>query len=301
MQHGTPNSRFHVSKCADSPGDTPLLNPDSEFPSFRPPSVGPQRDPKIQIPCFQVCRFQDTPLQIPDSEFPSVQDSKGPSVGPRSRGGTPISKFLVSSWADSRILLRKFQIPRFRVCRFLEHTPGQIPDSEFPSFRGPLLGPSPRDPQIPDSEFPSFRGPLLQGPSPRDPQIPDSEFPSFRGPLYGRPQSEGHPYSRFRVSEFPRPPLAGSKPLSYPYPSPRDPQIPDSEFPSFRGALSGPTRREPKCQIPRFRVSGRPLGLTLHVGYRAADSRIQRAVSISAPVPILNPRAPHIANIATAS
>ena len=173
MQHGTPNSRFHVSKCADSPGDTPLLNPDSEFPSFRPPSVGPQRDPKIQIPCFQVCRFQDTPLQIPDSEFPSFQDSKGPSVGPRSRGGTPISKFLVSSWADPRILLRKFQIPRFRVCRFLEHTPGQIPDSEFPSFRGPLLGPSPRDPQI-----------------------PDSEFPSFRGPLYGRPQPEGHPYSR---------------------------------------------------------------------------------------------------------
>ena len=197
----------------------------SEFP-------GPLRgDPKIQIPCFQVCRFQDTPLQIPDSEFPSFQDSKGPSVGPRSRGGTPISKFLVSSWADSRILLRKFQIPRFRVCRFLEHTPGQIPDSEFPSFRGPLLGPSPRDPQI-----------------------PDSEFPSFRGPLYGRPQSEGHPYSRFRVSEFPRPPLAGSKPLSKPKGPPNsrfrvsefpggplgsDPegaQMPDSEIPSFRAA-----------------------------------------------------------------
>ena len=142
----------------------------------------------------------------------------------------------------------------------------QIPDSEFPSFRGPLLGPSPRDPQIPDSEFPSFRGPLYMygvrtSLSQRDTHIPDSEFPSFRGLLLQGPS---------------------------PYPSPRDPQIPDSEFPSFRGALSGPTRREPKCQIPRFRVSGRPLGLTLHVGYRAADSRIQRAVSISAPVPILN-------------
>ena len=251
------------------------------------------RNPKFQIPCFQVCRFSrghssaksrfrvsefPAPLrgsaegpQNPDSMFPSVQIPgyssansrfrvsefprfQGPSVGPRSRGGTPISKFLVSSWADSRILLRKFQIPRFRVCRFLEHTPGQIPDSEFPSFRGPLLGPSPRDPQIPDSEFPSFRGPLLQGPSPRDPQIPDSEFPSFRGPLYGRPQSEGHPYSRFRVSEFPRPPLAGSKPLSKPKGPPNsrfrvsefpggplgsDPegaQMPDSEIPSFRAA-----------------------------------------------------------------
>ena len=256
MQHGTPNSRFHVSKCADSPGDTPLLNPDSEFPSFRPPSVGPQRDPKIQIPCFQVCRFQDTPLQIPDSEFPSFQDSKGPSVGPRSRGGTPISKFLVSSWADSRILLRKFQIPRFRVCRFLEHTPGQIPDSEFPSFRGPLLGPVWRDTnsRFRVSEFP--RPPLGSEPKgppnsrfrvsefPRPPlrtssvrgtpifQIPSfrvSEASSCRVQARSKPLSKpkGPPNSRFRVSEFPGGPLGSD---------PEGAQMPDSEIPSFRAA-----------------------------------------------------------------
>ena len=148
LQHGTPNSRFHVlSKCADSPGDTPLLNPDSDFPSFRGPSVG-----------------------------------------------TPKSRFHVSKCADSRILLCKFQIPSFRVSEapsWVRSGGTQIPDSEFPSFRGPLLGPSPRDPQIPDSEFPSFRGPLF-GPRQMESQIPDSEFPSFRGPLLGRrTQQEG--------------------------------------------------------------------------------------------------------------
>jgi hypothetical protein len=179
-----PNSRFHVSKCTDSPGDTHQI-PVSEFPSFRGPSVGPQRDPKKQIPCFQVCRFQDTPLQIP--VIPSFRVSKAPLWV---RGGTPISKFLVSWWADSRILLRKFQIPRFRVCRF-QDIPGQIPDSVFPSFRGPLLGPSPREhlrSTTPKFQIPSFR--VSEVPSsvqgrgtPKSPQIPDSEFPSFRGPL----------------------------------------------------------------------------------------------------------------------
>jgi hypothetical protein len=193
---GSPNSRFRVG----------------EFPSFRGPSVGLQRDPKVQIPCFEVCRLQDTPLQIPDSEFPSFRD---PSVGPQRAPKIQIPRFLMGRFQDTLL-----QIPRFRVCRF-QDTPGHIPDSEFPSFRGPLLGPRQRDSQIPDSEFPSFRGPRL-GPSPRDgPPIPDSEFPSFRGPLFG--------------------------------PRQRDSQIPDSEFPSFRGPLLGRSKRDP--QIPRFQVS----------------------------------------------
>ena len=145
VRRGTPKTRFHVSKCADS---RILLC-------------------KFQIPSFRVSK---APLWV--------------------RGGTPISKFLVSWWADSRILLRKFQIPRFRVCRF-QDIPGQIPDSVFPSFRGPLLGPSPREhlrSTTPKFQIPSFR--VSEVPSsvqgrgtPKSPQIPDSEFPSFRGPL----------------------------------------------------------------------------------------------------------------------
>ena len=187
MQHTCsmePNSRFHVSKCTDSPGDTHQI-PVSEFPSFRGPSVGPQRDPKNQIPCFQVCRFQDTPLQIPDSEFPSFQ---GPSVGPR---------------RDPN-----FQIPCFLVGRF-QDTPPQIPDSKIPSVQIPgyswansrfLVSEFPRPPlgskpkgalrsTTPKFQIPSFR--VSEVPSsvqgrgtPKSPQIfPDSEFPSFRGPL----------------------------------------------------------------------------------------------------------------------
>ena len=154
---GTPKSRFHVSKCADS---------------------------RILL-----CKFQ----------IPSFRVSGAPPW--EVRRGIPKSRFHVSSWADSRILLCKFQIPRFRVCRF-QDTPGHIPDSEFPSFRGPLLGPSPRDgPQIPDSEFPSFRGPLLPLRSKAgDSQIPDSEFPSFRGPLLGRSKTDAQ-IPRFQVSE----------------------------------------------------------------------------------------------------
>ena len=153
------------------------------------------RKPKFQIPCFQVYRFSRGLCKF---QIPSFRVSGAP---PWVRRGTPKSRFHVSKCADSRILLRKFQFPRFRVCRF-QDTPRQIPDSEFPSFRVPLLGPSPRDPQIPDSEFPSFRGPLF-GPRQRDTQIPDSEFPRFRGPPLGS-KPEGRPNSRFRVSEFPR-------------------------------------------------------------------------------------------------
>ena len=72
-----------------------------------------------------------------------------------------------------------------------------------------------------------------------------SEFP--RPPLYGRPQPEGHPYSRFRVSEFPR----------------------------FQGPSVGP-RREPNFQIPcflvgRFQDTPRP---------QIPDSKIPRCVQI---------------------
>jgi hypothetical protein len=202
------------------------------------------RKPKFQIPSRRVSEFPG-PLrgsaegpQSPDSMFRSVQTpgyssansrfrvSEFPGPPPWVRRGPPqggpqnpvIPRFLMGRFQD--LLLCKFQIPRFRVCRF-QDTPGHIPDSEFPSFRGPLLGPRQRDSQIPDSEFPSFRGPRL-GPSPRDgPPIPDSEFPSFRGPLFG--------------------------------PRQRDSQIPDSEFPSFRGPLLGRSKRDP--QIPRFQVS----------------------------------------------
>jgi len=122
-----------------------------------------------------VCRFQDTPGHIPDSEFPSFRGPLlGPS--PRRKGRPPNSRFRVSEFPRpplaSSVQGRGEGLPnsRFRVSEF-PRTEGpswvaspkdpQIPDSVFPSFRGPLLGPSPRDPQIPDSEFPSFRGPLL--------------------------------------------------------------------------------------------------------------------------------------------
>ena len=248
LQLGNPNSRFHVSKCADSPWDTPLQNPVSDFPSFRGPSVGLQRDPKIQIPCFQVCRFQDIPLHIPDktrfrvSEFPRFQ---GPSVGPRRDPNFQIPCFLVGRFQDIR--LRKFQIPRFRVCRFLD-TPGQIPDSEFPSFRGPLSGSEPKGPQIPVSEFPSFRGPLLS------PVWGTHKFqiPSFRvseAPSWVRAQgTPNFQIPSFRVSEAPSTDVF----------SQRDTHIPDSEFPSFEASfcrvhkpVGPPNSRFPVSEFPR--------------------------------------------------
>ena len=167
--------------------------------------MGPQRDPNIQIPCFQVCRFQDTPLQIPDSEFPSFQ---GPSVGPRKDHAFQIPRLFLVSYipcvqipgyssansrfqdfecADSRILSAN---SRFRVSEFprpplgsgLEiHPNSRFRVSEFP--RSTPLGSSPKGP--PNS---SFRV---------------SEFP--RPPL--RSKADGIPNSRFRVSEFPRTPL----------------------------------------------------------------------------------------------
>ena len=184
-------------------GDRGTQIPDPMFPSvqipgyssansrFRP-SEFPRRlsqrsevGPKFQIPCFQVCRFQDTPLQIPDSDLPSFQ-----GASPRGPRWDPNSRSHVSKCADSRILLCKFQIPCFRVSgpsasrgSEPEGAP-KIPDSEFPSlqFPGTLHGSEAEGPQIPDSEFPSFRGPLA-GPSRRDTKF---QIPSFRvsgGPL----------------------------------------------------------------------------------------------------------------------
>ena len=197
LQHGNPNSRFRVS----------------EFPSFRVPSVGPQRDPNIQFPRFQVRRFRDTVPQVPVSEFPSFQ---GPSVGPRKDHTFQIPRFHVCRFQDTPPQLPDSKIPgvqipgycsansRFRVSEFPRPPLGsavwrytQIPDSEFPSLRGPILGPSPMDPQIPDSEFPSFRGPLF-GLRQMDFLIPDSVFPSFRGPLFGSQQVRDP--QTFRVS-----------------------------------------------------------------------------------------------------
>ena len=96
MQHGNPNSRFHISEfpvplrgSAEGPQNPDFMFPSvqipryssansrfrvSEFPRFQGPSVGPRREPcNFQIPCFLVGRFQDTPPQIPDSKIPSVQ------------------------------------------------------------------------------------------------------------------------------------------------------------------------------------------------------------------------------------
>jgi hypothetical protein len=190
LQHGNPNSskyeiansRFRVS----------------EFPGPLRGSAEGRQNPDSR---FHVSKCADSRILLCKFQIPSFRVSGAPPW--EVRRGIPKSRFHVSSWADSRILLCKFQIPRFRVCRF-QDTPGHIPDSEFPSFRGPLLGPSPRDgPQIPDSEFPSFRGPLLPLRSKaeeRDSQIPDSEFPSFRGPLLGRSKTDAQ-IPRFQVSE----------------------------------------------------------------------------------------------------
>jgi hypothetical protein len=146
---GTPKSRFHVSKCADSR----ILLCKFQIPSFRvsgaPPweQGGPQRDPKIQIPCFLMGRFQDTPLQIPDSKIPSVQ----------------IPGY---SWAYSR----------FRV-------------SEFPR---PPLGSEPKG-RPPNSRF----------------RVSEFPRPPLASSVQGR--GEGLPNSRFRVSEFPRTPLGSQQ------------------------------------------------------------------------------------------
>jgi hypothetical protein len=179
--------------------------------------------------------------QIPDSMCPSVQILQGilikfqfPSfrvsgAPPWVRRGTPKTRFHVSKCADSRILLCKFQIPSFRVSkaflwvrartmlsRFLEYS--YIPGVQIPGY-------SSANSRFQDSECADSR--ILSANS----RFRVSEFP--RPPLGSG--LEVHPNSRFRViPTFPR-----STPLRL-GPRPRDPQIPDSEFPSFRGPLFGP-------------------------------------------------------------
>ena len=113
-----PNSRSHVSKCADS---RILLC-------------------KFQIPTFRVSK---APLpevrggtQIPDPMFPSVQIPGYSSANSRFR----VSEFPVPQphVGPSRREHPKFQIPSFRVCSFL----------------GPFTGPRRRGPKF---QIPSFR------------------------------------------------------------------------------------------------------------------------------------------------
>jgi hypothetical protein len=187
LQHGNPNSskyeiansRFRVSEF---PG--PLRgsaegrqNPDSMFPSVQTPGYSSANSR------FRVSEFPG-PLrgrsaegsQNPDSMFPHGQIPGYSSAN---------SRFQDSECADSRILLGIFQIPSFRVSEapswVRAQGTAQIPDSEFPSFRGPLL-------------------PLRSKAEERDSQIPDSEFPSFRGPLLGRSKTDAQ-IPRFQVSE----------------------------------------------------------------------------------------------------
>ena len=193
MQHGNPNSlpnsKLPISRFRVSEFPGPLRgsaegrqNLDSMFPSVQTPGYSSANSR------FRVSEFPG-PLrgrsaegsQNPDSMFPHGQIPGYSSAN---------SRFQDSECADSRILLGIFQIPSFRV-------------SEAPSWVEPW---SPRDgPQIPDSEFPSFRGPLLPLRSKaeeRDSQIPDSEFPSFRGPLLGRSKRDPQ-IPRFQVSVIP--------------------------------------------------------------------------------------------------
>jgi hypothetical protein len=191
--------------------ETQIL-PNSKFqiPSFRVSGASPWVCRGMPKSRFHVSKCVDSRILLCKFQIPSFRVSGAP---PWVRRGIPKSRYFhVSSWADSRILLCKFQIPRFRVCRF-QDTPGHIPDSEFPSFRGPLLGPSPR--------------------------------------RKGRP-----PNSRFRVSEFPRPPLASSV-------QGRGEGLPNSrfrvsEFPRTEGPSWVQAQRIPRFQIPCFRVSEDP-------------------------------------------
>ena len=182
LQHGNPNSRFHISEfpvplrgSAEGPQNPDFMFPSvqipryssansrfrvSEFPRFQGPSVGPRREPNFQIPCFLVGRFQDTPPQIPDSKIPSVQ----------------IPGY---SWANSRFRVSEFPAPQPHVGPSRrEHPKFQIPSFRVCSFLGPFTGPRRRGPKF---QIPSFR---VSG----DPS---------------RVRAGGTPNSRFRVSEFP--------------------------------------------------------------------------------------------------
>ena len=201
------------------------------------------RNPKFQIPCFQVCRFSrghsSAKSRFRVSEFPPPL--RGSAEGPQNPDSMfPSVQIPGYSSANSRFRVSEF--PRFKrpLCGSAE--PWRDPNFQIPCFLMGRFQDTP--PQIPDSKIPSVQIPGTY--SRANSRFRVSEFP--RPPLGSEPK--GPPNSRFRVSEFPRPPLAG--------PSQRDPQIPDSEFPSFRGPLSGPTGEGPLKS--RFRVSEFPGG-----------------------------------------
>ena len=124
--YSSAKSRFQVYKRADSRIHYILCK--FHIPSFRGPymyAVGPRRDPKFQIPCFLVCRFQDTPqLLCKTFHIPSFRVSEALSWV--RAGGT--HKFQIPSFrlfpapplgsepdGPSQKPNRKFQIPSFRV------------------------------------------------------------------------------------------------------------------------------------------------------------------------------------------
>ena len=238
--HSSAKSRFRVSEfppplrgSAEGPQNPDSMFPSvqipgyssansrfrvSEFPRFKRPLCGsaePWRDPNFQIPCFLMGRFQDTPPQIPDSKIPSVQ------IPGYSRAN---SRFRVSKFPRPTLGFRAQGSPNssFRVSEFPRQRPplgsgleGHT-NSEFPSFRGPLLV---RAQGTPKFQIPSFR--VSEAPSIRTSSArgtPIFQIPSFRGLL-----------------------LQG--------PSQRDPQIPDSQFPSFYRVSEDPASRGPP-QIP---------------------------------------------------
>ena len=154
----------------------------------------------------------------------------------------------------------KFQIPSFRVSGAPPWvcTEGrQNPDSMFPSVQTP--GYSSANSRFRVSEFP---GPLRG--SAEGSQNPDSMFPHGQIPGYSSANSRFQDseradsrillwaYSRFRVSEFPRPPL-GSEPKGRPPNS----RFRVSEFPRPPLASSVQGRGE-GLPDSRFRVSEFP-------------------------------------------
>ena len=127
-------------------------------------------------------------------------------------------------------------VSKIQVHRFRDTVP-HFPVSEFPSFQGPSVGPR-KDHTF---QIPRFHVRRFQD---TPPQHPDSNnIPSVQIPGYC------YANSRFRVSDFPRPPLG---------PVWRTTKF---QIPSFR-VSEGPSwvqaQRIPRFQIPSFRVSEGP-------------------------------------------
>ena len=137
---GTPKSRFHVSKCADSR----ILLCKFQIPSFRVSGAPPWVRRGIPKSRFHVSSWADS-RQIPG--YSSAN-----------------SRFQDSECADSRILLGIFQIPSFRVSEAPSwvRAQGTAPKFQIPSFRvseapSCLFGPRQRREGTPKFQIPSFR------------------------------------------------------------------------------------------------------------------------------------------------